>query len=273
MSQYLSRVRMDELEQLADAVLDEYGREVPIDPVRILNQLRLSVSYNDYGDSFDGLLEYKGGRFHVYCNTRRCPRGATRSRFTLAHELGHYFIDEHRRCLIGGVSPHQSVAGFLSGNRVEREADFFASSLLMPRERFTKPAHHEGLTGVLRLARDFDVSVTAAAIRFASLDLEPCAVFYWLDGTVRWRRLSPTFFEVRFMRTVEDLVDIPRDCATAKVIRAGKSGEVIGCATTAASWFRAISNSSDHNLLLMEQAVGLGQYGAVTMLFRLGGGA
>src|SRR5689334_23997225 len=54
-----------------------------------------------YGNCFDGLLEYEAGEFHVYCNVDRgnIPGGA-RARFTLAHELGHYFIDEHRIALI-----------------------------------------------------------------------------------------------------------------------------------------------------------------------------
>lgn len=59
-------------------------------------------------------------------------------RFTLAHELGHYFIDQHRRGLEEGkVRSHGSVVEFESELPIEQEADTFAASLLMPRERFS----------------------------------------------------------------------------------------------------------------------------------------
>ena len=50
------------------------------------------------------------------------PRG--RQHFTIAHELYHLFIEEK-------PTPHKCNPGY-SKNKVEQNADMFASSLLMP---------------------------------------------------------------------------------------------------------------------------------------------
>jgi hypothetical protein len=55
---------------------------------------------------------YLKGRFHIYCNLdRENLPSSPRARFTLSHELGHYFIDEHQNNLASGqVRPHPSAA-------------------------------------------------------------------------------------------------------------------------------------------------------------------
>ena len=57
-----------------------------------------------------GMLEHRGGRpacwsggWHIYCNLDCVgQKDSPRARFTLAHELGHYYIDEHRNALVAG---------------------------------------------------------------------------------------------------------------------------------------------------------------------------
>src|SRR4051812_26007250 len=86
--------RKREIADLAEAVSTDYFPKVPkVEPEVILKEKRITISYGHYADAFDGLLEHLDGRFHVFCNLDRveAPR-APRARFTLAHELGHYFI-------------------------------------------------------------------------------------------------------------------------------------------------------------------------------------
>ena len=80
-----------------------------------------------------------------------------RKRFTIAHELGHAIL------LRAGLSlPHR-------GAEVERLCDLFASALLMPPEAFLRSAQPISLSRVFQLARQFDVSLAAAAVRCAGL--------------------------------------------------------------------------------------------------------
>src|SRR5262249_251364 len=150
----------------------------------------LTLSFGSYGDAFDGMLECRGARFHIYCNLDRVEHPeSSRSRFTIGHELGHYFIDEHRLALLSGRAPaHPSRTEYESKNLVEQEADHFASRLLMPTERFTEVARRAklGLGGVLSLARELRTSVTSTAIRYAQLDLVPCAVVKWSAQGYAW---------------------------------------------------------------------------------------
>jgi hypothetical protein len=59
-----------------------------------------------YQEAFDGMLEWRDGVFHIYCNLSTVENSTSvRARFTLAHELGHFFIDEHRNALASGRVP------------------------------------------------------------------------------------------------------------------------------------------------------------------------
>ena len=103
-------VRADELAELAEAVADEHCPRDVVYPEVIASASGITVSFGAYGEGFDGILEHRNGRFHIFCNTDRVgPDDSPRARFTLAHELGHYYIDDHRRALAsGGVAPHPS---------------------------------------------------------------------------------------------------------------------------------------------------------------------
>ncbi len=115
----LTQERKNDLAHLAEAVLAEAGRQeanLPLDLATLVREMGLTLSFGHYGGAFDGLLEHRTGRFHVYCDLDRVERpNSPRARFTLAHELGHYFIDEHRQALSAGVAPsHRSFCEYES---------------------------------------------------------------------------------------------------------------------------------------------------------------
>src|SRR5271157_1307304 len=78
-----------------------------------------------------GCLMKVGDAFGILYSARLASEGFRR--FTVAHELGHYFLEGHVQALFGaGQQFHQSESGFTSNDKYEREADSFAASLLMP---------------------------------------------------------------------------------------------------------------------------------------------
>src|SRR5262249_49729526 len=157
----------------AEEVVNEFSLPLPVQPETVVNANRLTMSFGHYGDAFDGMLEWRRGRFHIYCNLQRVEReDSGRARFTLGHELGHFYIDEHRNALAAGKSPaHPSQCEYKSRNLVEQEADFFASRLLMPENAFRREAERSsrGLAGILPLRDTFQTSITSTAIRYAGL--------------------------------------------------------------------------------------------------------
>ncbi|MDB6133875.1 MAG: hypothetical protein JWM59_2118 [Verrucomicrobiales bacterium] len=90
--------------------------------------------------------------------------GPLRHRFTIAHELGHYFLHSRQ----GRIPLHLGRDG--SNNRLEWEANWFAAAFLMPEEKFRATAEIYG-ADPLRLAGQFLVSVEAAKVRLETLKL------------------------------------------------------------------------------------------------------
>src|SRR3972149_5886641 len=83
----------------------------------------------DTSAGVSGMLIKTGDDFGIMYATNIPSRGF--QRFSIAHELGHYFIEGHPEALLtSGI--HQSRADFVSDDPFEQEADIFAAALLMP---------------------------------------------------------------------------------------------------------------------------------------------
>src|SRR4051812_29011550 len=94
-----SDYRRLELKELAESISVEYFPNELFVPGIVATDNHISYSYGNYEDAFDGLLEHRFGKFHIYLNVDRVERNHPRMRYTFSHELAHYFIDEHRNAL------------------------------------------------------------------------------------------------------------------------------------------------------------------------------
>ncbi len=86
-------------------------------------------------------------------------------RFSIAHELGHFILDGHCDHLLSHENIHYSRAGFMSGDKYEREADHFAAGLLMPEPLFSPAMERagSGFQAIQTLKDQFVTSITATA--------------------------------------------------------------------------------------------------------------
>ena len=168
----------------------------------IVEEEMLNVFYDDYGsNTFDGLTMFvpSTDEFYIHINTVRgnCPN-SPKGRFTLAHELGHYFLPHHRLALMRGtMQPHGSI-NYLIDNKswkIEREADRYASTLLMPGSSFKDfvSGRKFDFQLLLDIADVFQVSLSAAALRFVEIGNHPIMVVYGVDKKIRWARKSDDF--------------------------------------------------------------------------------
>lgn len=184
------------IKELAEFIALEYDNDqIPLE--EIVDSENLKVFYDDYGDVFDGTLLFDN-RFFIHLNMRRGNRPNTaKGKFTLAHELGHYFIDNHRIGLKKGfLEPHPSEYNKNSHKKIEREADYFASCLLMPETRFVKYCedfHFFDISVLEFLSKTFNVSFTACAIRFADIGTHPIMIVYSEDNKIKWVWYSSDF--------------------------------------------------------------------------------
>jgi hypothetical protein len=273
----LDRSRETEIAELAEFIADEHAPSGKVDPLAIAKEKDITTSFNYYGDAFDGMLEHSAGRFHIYCNLGRVEQPQSpRARFTLGHELGHFFIDEHRNALASGkVLPHPSKCEYESDLEVEMEADTFASNLLMPSHRFLTRAKigKVGLPTILDLASYFEASVTGAAVRYVKADIVPCAVLKWAPDRFQWKWLSTETWRANFRKTVESIEQLPDDCPTRRALR-GEAMPQQGffqAGTTAAAWFPFLASYDYRNSIFIEQAVMLGRFGVLTFIYPMDG--
>lgn len=257
--------------ELAEAVADEHCPTGPVRPETIIEANMITSSFGNYGDAFDGMLECEQRRFHIYLNRDRLERDDSgRSRFTLAHELGHFYLDEHRNGLISGASRHGSVCDFNPSTLVELEADTFASNLLLPPDRFRDSAipRQKPMVEIARLSEEFRTSFTCTALRYLDEDVTPCTIIKW-DKDFAWKRFSPETFRARYRKTIESRSLVPKDSATARAL-AGESPPATGffeAGSAASIWFPFVKPGDSMDVLLIEQALPLGRFGVLTLLY------
>lgn len=272
--------RLQSIADFAESIAQDRFGDEPVDPVQIINSCRdLTWSAGTYGDCFDGLLESDGSRFHIYINQDRCSRiEGGRGSFTLAHELGHYFIDEHRHWL--QVHPHRSHCSFvLQAEELqpphEREADVFATNLLIPRQRFRKlvgsPAPNAEL--IRTTSGHFRTTLSATAIRFTELEPFPCVVIKWENGVQKWAKYSPRVTQ-HYGAVAKHLNGVLSESLTASALR----GDIditkgLKQPTVAEAWFPSLETQAERwrgslelCVPLEEWIISLGRFGILTVL-------
>ena len=119
--------------------------------------------------------------------------------FSVAHELGHYYLPGHIDAVLSSGDVHESYAGFASGDRYEIEADHFAATLLMPRALFMRAmsAAGDGLPAIETLAAQCRTSLTATAIRYARCTREPVAVVLSTGSRIHYCFMSDALKDVK----------------------------------------------------------------------------
>lgn len=192
------------ISSLAGYIANNYFPDTVILPEQIADDNLISYCYGNYGDSFDGLLEHQYGNFHIYINLIKVnyPE-STRSRFTFGHELGHYFLDEHRIALESGQTPsHPSITDFSANNPIEQEADYFSCSLLMPEDRFKIDCSNQKVSMALikDLSKKYQTSLSATLIRYSQIGNYPVVVVCSQNGKILWHWKSEDF-PFRYLKT------------------------------------------------------------------------
>jgi Zn-dependent peptidase ImmA (M78 family) len=169
----LNKEKIQKIEALTrDLLVDAYGGmgkvSLPVNLEAILANQSLKLEFFDGGKDQD--LKEVDGAFNkdkrtIFLSSKLpYPRAA----FTIAHELGHYFLhdDRHkdifyRKDAINLGDPEDKID--------EQEANWFAASLLMPKELIDK--YWPFLEDINAISDKFYVSSSAAFWRLKNLGL------------------------------------------------------------------------------------------------------
>jgi hypothetical protein len=243
---------------------------LPVNPFTIAKKEGIELAQDDYGDRFDARIEYYP-TFDSFCIYHQIPGGwrtEGRVRFSLAHELGHYYLPHHNRRLRDGKM-HNSVSDYRSKDPMEQQADEFAAAILMPLELFRKELDSFrcgfcDLKDLGRLADRLGASITSTARRYCQADREPCTVFFSQDGVISWG-VSSTDMKLNKMYFYEYGTPAPARSKTANLwdrINRGEACEVVSGTVDAQVWFQW-----PRSKYLWEEVMPLGNTGvAITQL-------
>jgi Zn-dependent peptidase ImmA (M78 family) len=114
-------------------------------------------------------------------------------RWAVAHELGHFEI--HGAVSYLGVCIGEDLRHSYDTSGHEQEANAFAAELLMPQDLFGPKCDVAKVswTPIIKLAQEFQVSVTAAVLRFLAFTWDRVAVIACVDGKVAWSQSTRDF--------------------------------------------------------------------------------
>ena len=256
-----------EVRRCAGEVLTELGIATPpIDPFAIAAAKEIQVQLaSGFPPEVYGAMYLDASGFGIVIS-RGCHGDGHRA-FTAAHELGHYHCEGHVDAMFpAGHGQVLSMAGHFrdSKNAHEREADWFASELLMP-GRWTLSrvrSHAPTLEAVYQLADEFQVSLCCAAIRYVELTDQAASVVVSKGGQIEWAAFSGRLKEHRWSRSAARRDWVPRNTATRRLAEAGSRvarAEEDGSSGMLCEWF----DGAPEFVRVEEEAVGLGSYGRV----------
>lgn len=147
----------------ARRIQQKYKLSIPVRPEYLAFKVGIPVLAANLSDNLSGVLvpERCGNetRYVIVVNSKH---RLTRQRFSVAHELGHYFL---HRGMQFAFTNHRRRRG-----RLEREADLFAAELLMPEEAVRCAASLMDFDGLVQI---FGVSAAAMRRRLQELQITP----------------------------------------------------------------------------------------------------
>ena len=256
--------------ELAEYLAETYFPQDKVQPLDLADRSGITHSLGYYEKAFDGLLELKNDRFHMYLNRDLLSHvDHPRARFTAAHELGHYFIDDHRNALISGVKPHPSFTEQYSlAFSAEHEADTFAAALLMPPGRFVSLATRKevSLKSIGELATIFGTSMMSTAIRYARSDIASVSIMLWAETERKWCWSSQDVWTLTKNKAYKKTEKVPKGSATQEILADPTRRVADPRGSVLSEWFPWIRSGSADDKMCREEAMRLGDFGIITML-------
>jgi Zn-dependent peptidase ImmA (M78 family) len=207
------------IQQQAVKILEEYQfNKLPIDPKLLAEKANIIVEpKDDCEKGVSGMLLRNREDYRIFYATYLGNLGF--ENFSIAHELGHFFIGGHPERIFKLGNMHKSSDNFMSDNEIERQADAFAASLLMPeilfKDKMTE--YEKGLTCIEAMSMLCITSLTATAIRYTELTDDKVIVIVSTNGIINYCFLSKSVFELRDIEIPKKGDKIPKGTATEKI--------------------------------------------------------
>ena len=253
--------RLKMARQTAEAFLRENGYDaLPIDPFKIAASRDIEVRAKpDTAEGVSGMFLRHGNNFGIMYATHIPSEGF--QRFSVGHELGHYFIDGHIDHILPRDGIHTSFAGYVSADPYELEADHFSSGLLMPSALFKRALgkRNPGLESIEFMADLCKTSLTATAIRCAELSDDAIAIVISTGSLIDFCFMSEAMKSLPQLTWLRKGSSVPENTETARlntdrarILAGGRAVNEIDVI----DWL-----GGNRSALVAEEVIGLGSYG------------
>ena len=154
----------DEIKEQYPTIFDN----VPVDIVELCKKMNIDLIGVNKNDDFCGAIKYnpQTEKFSIYVNS---THSYGRQRFTIAHELAHYFQHNEMVRVLGVYDKTMNRNKGFQDNQ-EHEANRLASKILMPSEALLKEIKIEDTKiDIEYLAKKYGVSEAAMGYRLTNL--------------------------------------------------------------------------------------------------------
>jgi len=182
-----SEVIMNRIQVLAKEMKQFFSPETVTNVYGICRQLGIEIV--EAPIKADAYLECENGNSYIVLKESLNEK---RKKFTIAHELGHFYIPWHSELMFGCDIKEMDFKNDYAPR--EKEANLFAAELLMPTEEFMINFSGKiNYTMVSAMANMFDVSFQAALNRCIDLAFEDCMVVCSYERCIKWFKATEDF--------------------------------------------------------------------------------
>jgi Zn-dependent peptidase ImmA (M78 family) len=151
---------------------------------------RMNIKIFEEALDAEGYLIQKGKEARIIINnnigyeTRKC--------FTIAHELGHFYMPHHQESIFRCLA--RDIQSYCSDRKLEYEANEFAGEFLLPAQELEKRLlQPPNLDMIKKLSEIYGASLTATAVKVVQLTCEKIAVVLSESGKIKWICKSESF--------------------------------------------------------------------------------
>lgn len=178
---------MNKIQTLAKEIKQTFSPQVVTDVYSICEQMGIDIV--EAPIKADAYLKCEDGSSYIVLKE---SLNAKRKKFTIAHELGHFYIPWHSELMFGCDIKEMDFKNDYRPR--EKEANMFAAELLMPTEEFQKFFSREiSYAMVSELANVFDVSFQASLNRCIDLAREDCIAVCSINKCIKWFKSTENF--------------------------------------------------------------------------------
>jgi Zn-dependent peptidase ImmA (M78 family) len=167
---------------------------------KILGQCGVILADDTMRKNREGALLKSNGKYIILTNKEYQYR--QRKNFTIAHEMGHFFIKAHR-ATPNYICHKDSIGSVSDGmNSKEVEANRFAREFLLPFEpiQLITNDYNYDLSTIRTIATNYDVSLSVTVLRTIPMLKEEWCCVWAENGVVKWVVKSPVCHQLLIKR-------------------------------------------------------------------------